>query len=316
MSTPRGSSASPSRSRPGRTVVALRLAGAGLLLTAGGIHLDLYLTGYRHIPTIGPLFLLQVVSAFLLALAVLAVPGPLPALFGAGFAISTLGGYILSLWIGLFGFHEVRTTAGIVAGVIDVAAFVVLGALAVLASEPRQMRARSARPAQPAAPPQQPQSWRRDATALGRRALAPLGALAALALVLAVALAPGSPSSPTPGPSAAGTAAPSGGGTRGGTAGGATGRTTAAGVLHVKISNFAFIPDHLTVRPGERIDITNTDGVDHTFTSIAGSAPAGHFDSGPIGPGKSTTVTAPREPGSYHFDCSIHPFMTGVLTVT
>jgi len=33
-----------------------------------------------------------------------------------------LGGYLLSLWIGLFGFTEVRTTAGIAAGMIEVAA--------------------------------------------------------------------------------------------------------------------------------------------------------------------------------------------------
>jgi len=31
---------------------------------------------------------------------------------GAGFALATMGGYLLSLWIGLFGFKEVRTTAG------------------------------------------------------------------------------------------------------------------------------------------------------------------------------------------------------------
>jgi len=45
---------------------------------------------------------------------------------GAAFAISTLGGYLLSLWVGLFGFTEVRTTAGIVAGIIDIAAFATL----------------------------------------------------------------------------------------------------------------------------------------------------------------------------------------------
>jgi hypothetical protein len=33
----------------------LRLAGAGLLAVTGAIHLDLYLTGYRSIPVIGPL---------------------------------------------------------------------------------------------------------------------------------------------------------------------------------------------------------------------------------------------------------------------
>ena len=39
--------------RRGRTHLALRLAGGGLLITAGAIQLDLYLTGYRSIPVIG-----------------------------------------------------------------------------------------------------------------------------------------------------------------------------------------------------------------------------------------------------------------------
>jgi predicted lipoprotein with Yx(FWY)xxD motif len=121
----------------------LRVAGAGLLIAAGAIHLDLYLTGYRTIPTIGWLFLLQVIAAFGLGLAVLATAGRpalagrlalvgrLAAAAGAGFALATLGGYLLTVWIGLFGFKEVRTTAGIVAGVIEVAAFAVLAAAAL-----------------------------------------------------------------------------------------------------------------------------------------------------------------------------------------
>lgn len=116
----------------------LRVVGAGLLAATAAIHLDLYLTGYQTIPTIGWMFLLQVIVAFALALAVLAAPlvarsGRLPAAAaaaGAAFAIATLGGYLLSLWVGLFGFREVRTTAGIVAGIIDVAAFAVLALLA------------------------------------------------------------------------------------------------------------------------------------------------------------------------------------------
>src|SRR5499425_606803 len=51
----------------------LRLAGAGLLIATAAIHLDLYLTGYRTIPVIGWLFLLQVIAAFGLGLAVLAL---------------------------------------------------------------------------------------------------------------------------------------------------------------------------------------------------------------------------------------------------
>src|SRR5580658_6463390 len=123
-----------SRTQPWQLM--LRVAGAGLLFAAGAIHLDLYLTGYRTIPTIGWLFLLQVIAAFALALAVLVtggrhvIAGRLAAAAGAGFALATLGGYLLSVWIGLFGFKEVRTTAGIVAGVVEVAAFAVLAVLA------------------------------------------------------------------------------------------------------------------------------------------------------------------------------------------
>jgi predicted lipoprotein with Yx(FWY)xxD motif len=102
------------------------IAGAALLIASGAIHLDLYLTGYRTIPTIGWTFLLQVIAAFVLALTILATGSWLAELAGAGFAVATLGGYLLSLRFGLFGFVEVRTTAGIVAGLIDVAAFAAL----------------------------------------------------------------------------------------------------------------------------------------------------------------------------------------------
>jgi predicted lipoprotein with Yx(FWY)xxD motif len=122
---------------PGWARIILRVAGAGLLIATAAIHLDLYLTGYRTIPTIGWLFLLQVIAGFALGLAVLAIPGRLvlagrlAAAAGAGFALATLAGYLLSVWVGLFGFTEVRTTAGIVAGVVEVAAFTVLAALAL-----------------------------------------------------------------------------------------------------------------------------------------------------------------------------------------
>ena len=127
------------RPAAGWPVVILRVAGSGLLIATAAIHLDLYLTGYRTIPTIGWLFLLQVIAAFGLGLAVLAiprglaagVPARLAAAAGAGFALATLGGYLLSVWTGLFGFKEVRTGAGIAAGLVEVAAFVVLAALAL-----------------------------------------------------------------------------------------------------------------------------------------------------------------------------------------
>jgi len=128
----------------------LRLTGAGLLIATAAMHLDLYLTGYRTIPTIGPLFLFQVIVGFALAIAILAAPfTPVTrrpgvdatlAAVGAGYAIATLGGYLLSLWVGLFGFREIRTTAGTVAGILEIAAFGVLLSLAVLVLEPQWPR--------------------------------------------------------------------------------------------------------------------------------------------------------------------------------
>ena len=139
----------------------LGIAGAALLIASGAIHLDLYLTGYRTIPTIGPLFLLQVIAAFALAVAIPVTGSWLAAAAGALFAVSTLGGYLLSLWVGLFGFTEVRTTAGIVAGIIDVAAFATL-ALAAAPGLPY-------------------------ATDLGRRILPAVAAASVVALALLVA---------------------------------------------------------------------------------------------------------------------------------
>ena len=109
----------------------LRVTGAGLLTATAAIHLDLYLTGFKNIHIIGWLFLLQIIAGFALAAAVLATGNRVAAALGAGFALATLGGYLLSIWVGLFGFTEVRTTAGIVAGILEVAAFAVLGLLAV-----------------------------------------------------------------------------------------------------------------------------------------------------------------------------------------
>ena len=116
----------------------LRVVGAGLLIAIAAIHLDLYLTGYNTIPTIGPLFLFQVIVAFALGGLVLVTGNRLVAALGAGFALATLGGYLITVQFGLFGFREVRTTAGIWAGILEVVAF---AALAYLAATPSAVTA-------------------------------------------------------------------------------------------------------------------------------------------------------------------------------
>src|SRR3984893_1116939 len=116
----------------------LRVAGAMLLSVSAGIHLDLYLTGYRSIPTIGWLFMVQFVGGLTLAIALLVTHSRLAVAASAAFALSTLSAYLLAVWIGLFGFKEVRTRAGIAAGLIEVAAFALLALAAIAAGPVRQ----------------------------------------------------------------------------------------------------------------------------------------------------------------------------------
>jgi predicted lipoprotein with Yx(FWY)xxD motif len=123
----------------------LRVAGAVLLAGSASIHLTLYLTGYRSIPIIGWLFLLQVIVGFVLAAGALVTYSRVAAAAGAAFALSTLGSYLLAVWIGLFGFREVRTRAGIAAGLIEVAAFATLAMVAFIPGAARQV-ARRTRP--------------------------------------------------------------------------------------------------------------------------------------------------------------------------
>ena len=84
----------------------LCLIGAVLLIVSSVIHLHLWSKGYRHVPTIGPLFLLQGVVGIVIALAVGVTRRTWAALAGAVFAASTMGGLLLSVEVGLFGFKD------------------------------------------------------------------------------------------------------------------------------------------------------------------------------------------------------------------
>jgi plastocyanin len=265
------------RSLPVWTTWVLRGVGASLLFATGGVHLDLYLTGYRAIPTIGVLFIVQVVAAFILGFAVLAIRRPIVSISGALFALSTLGGYVLSLWFGLFGFKEMRTSAGIAAGIIEIGAFAALSAATFL--DPSI-----------AADGAGPSTFDRLVT-MGRRGTVPLGIVATA--VLAIALIGASTS--TTASQASGGSAPSG------------------LFVRVTIHDFAFAPSRVVATPGEKIAVTNRDGVAHTFSSAQGDKST--FTSGPIVPNETRIVVAPMTPGTYPYLCQIHPFMTGTLVV-
>jgi plastocyanin len=79
----------------------------------------------------------------------------------------------------------------------------------------------------------------------------------------------------------------------------------------VEIKDNAFSPASLTVSAGSTVTWKNEDPYAHTVTMQG----ANGFDSGSLDTGKTFTETF-TTPGTYNYVCSIHPSMTGTITVT
>jgi plastocyanin len=77
----------------------------------------------------------------------------------------------------------------------------------------------------------------------------------------------------------------------------------------VSIANFAFAPAEITIAPGESVTWTNDDGAPHGL----------EFNDGAPG----TDLLLPKasfsrsfdRPGTYDYNCSVHPYMTGRVVV-
>jgi plastocyanin len=83
----------------------------------------------------------------------------------------------------------------------------------------------------------------------------------------------------------------------------------ADGGARVFIKDFMFAPTALTVKAGSVVSWTNQDNEPHTVASDAGV-----FRSGALDTNESFTFKFDK-PGTYHFLCSIHPYMVGTITV-
>ncbi len=117
--------------------VALNLliwTGSGLLAASAVIHFHLWSSeGYRHIPTIGPLFLAQAIIALLLAIITAVFRRLILVAAAAGLAASSVGALLISIWWGLFGWQESSSAPYVgMALAVEVLAAVLLGAACVL----------------------------------------------------------------------------------------------------------------------------------------------------------------------------------------
>jgi plastocyanin len=77
--------------------------------------------------------------------------------------------------------------------------------------------------------------------------------------------------------------------------------------VDIAIQNFALNPESVKISAGDTVRWTNMDSADHT---VVGSI----FKSGIIPKGQNYEFRF-TEPGVYNYECSIHPFMKGTITV-
>jgi plastocyanin len=78
--------------------------------------------------------------------------------------------------------------------------------------------------------------------------------------------------------------------------------------VSVKIGNFTFAPQQVTVKAGTIVTWVNDDDIPHTVVSMP------NVRSKPLDSGDKFSFTF-TTPGSYKYFCSLHPHMTGTIVV-
>jgi len=78
----------------------------------------------------------------------------------------------------------------------------------------------------------------------------------------------------------------------------------------IEMKGIAFSPKNATVKVGQKVTWTNKDAVDHNVI-----ADNGEFKSKNFGQGGTFSFT-PTKAGTIKYQCTLHPGMTAVLTVT
>ena len=83
----------------------------------------------------------------------------------------------------------------------------------------------------------------------------------------------------------------------------------APGPVAVRIANFTFGPKVVTVHVGQTVTWTNDDDIPHTVVATDKS-----FHSKVLDTGQSFSFTFTK-PGQFAYFCSLHPMMTGKVSV-
>lgn len=137
-----------------------RLAAAAFVLVGGLIHLELWLEGYRRIPNIGPLFLLNVAASAAVGVALVVGKARGQVLVASAvLTVSSAAALLISRTVGLLGFSEGWTEVSIQAMAAEVGAIVAIAA-AFSAARAQPAYVPAQRPIRPRRRPQPPNDAR------------------------------------------------------------------------------------------------------------------------------------------------------------
>jgi plastocyanin len=90
-----------------------------------------------------------------------------------------------------------------------------------------------------------------------------------------------------------------------------TERAAVNSVQAIRISNFTFSPASVEVKAGTRVQWVNDDDAPH---AVVGTDPGSPLKSAALDTDDVYSLVL-NEPGTYHYFCSLHPHMTGLVIV-
>ncbi|MGZ4748745.1 MAG: hypothetical protein ACXVYY_16845 [Oryzihumus sp.] len=118
----------------------MRMVTAAGVLVSGAVHLKVWLDGFRYIAVIGPSFMLNAVAGLVIAVLLLAWRHWVPPLLAVGFGAATLGAFVISATVGLFGVYELWTTGPVLTAAASEVVAVVAGLAVLLRENPGLLR--------------------------------------------------------------------------------------------------------------------------------------------------------------------------------
>lgn len=118
----------------------IRLLTALAVLVSAAVHLYLWFEGFRELDVIGPAFMLNAVGGAVIAALLIAWQHWVPAFLALGFGLSTLGAFVVSATVGLFGVQESWTGWAVWTAAVSEVVAIVLGGLLLMRDNPLTSR--------------------------------------------------------------------------------------------------------------------------------------------------------------------------------